>query len=191
MRNLAFILLIIISMLVLFSCQEENALAPDFTQGDQGENSLAPDFNQDDQGVSFLAKKPAANLIGAVEALFTFTPPTFWNGTVNFGEAGICGITFISKEGTESGRTSHFEEDFIIYELGNPTNIYLKGWDAGVMIVTNNYPYEPSKALGNGRIEEAYGPFEGWQGCTAHFHGLVYWTTLGDPEKVEIKLRIN
>ncbi len=191
MRNIAFMLLIIISMLVFISCQEENALAPDFNQGDQGVNSLAPDLNQDDQGVSLLAKKPAANLTGTVEALFTLTPPTFWNGTVNFGEAGICGITFISKGGMESGITSHFEEDFIIYELGNSTNVYLKGWDAGVMIPSNNHPYEPSKALGNGKIEEAYGSFAEWQGCNAHFHGLVYWTTLGPPEKAEIKLRIN
>ena len=139
-----------------------------------------------------MAKKPAPKITGNILCDFSFTPPTFWNGTIEFEEGKIYGITFVSlDEHVTPGQASHFEEEFIIYEFGNPANIYLKGWDAGVLILSNNHPFEPSQALGNGRIDEAYGPFEGWQGYTAHFHGLVYWTTDGAPERVEVQLRIN
>ena len=91
--------------MIFFGCQEDSALSPVSDQNDQVPASLA--------------KKPAPNLIGTTYTPFTFTPPTFWNGTIDFGVYGKYSITFVSHDAPrEYSQASPFHEDFIIYELG-------------------------------------------------------------------------
>jgi hypothetical protein len=144
--------------LIFFGCTENNSTAPELSQSDQFVNSLA--------------KKPAQNLIGTAVANFTLTPPTFWNGTIDFGN-GPYGITFISHgQPRDYSQASPFKEDFIIYELGNPTNVYAEGWEAGVGSHANRAP-ETMKFVSNGKIEKAYGPLEMWEGRNVHISGAV------------------
>ncbi len=180
MKRLILMFLVIVTVLIFFGCQEESALAPELGQSDQVANSFA---------------KPTANLIGTANTPFTFTPPTFWNGTIDFGVDGIYSLTFISHEPPRPfSQASPYYEDFIIYELGTdwtiPENVYLKGWNAGVVTYANNPP-DPCKFLANGKITEAYGPFVEWQGCNVHIRGLVYWIAVGVPERAEGTFRIN
>ena len=181
MKRLILMFLVIGTVLIFFGCQEESALAPEL---DQSEQLPAP-----------LAKKPSPSLTGTQALDFTLTPPTFWNGTVDFGVAGKYSITFISHGPPRVySQASPFYEDFYIYELGatwtNPANVYLKGWNAGVVTYANNPP-DPCKFLANGKIEEAYGPLEMWQDRTVHIRGVVNWVTVGLPAGAVGTFRIN
>jgi hypothetical protein len=182
MRHLLLVFLVIGATLIFFGCSEKNPSAPELSQGDQVTN--------------YLAKKP---LTGHQVVPFTLTPPTFWNGTVDFGEEGIYGLTFVSYEPPRAySQASPFYEDFYIYEEGsdwtNPANVYLKGWNAGVVTYANNPP-DPCNFLANGKIEEAYGPLEEWLGRNVHIRGTVYWIidpVVGMiPEYAEGTFRIN
>ena len=180
MKRLILMFLVIGTVLIFFGCQEESALAPELDQSDQVPASLT---------------KPLPNLIGTANTPFTFTPPTFWNGTVDFGVAGEYSITFISYDPPRQySQASPFYEDFIIYELGTdwtiPENVYLKGWNAGVVTYANNPP-DPCKFLANGKIEEAYGPLEMWQGRNVHIRGIVNWISVGVPQGALGTFRIN
>jgi hypothetical protein len=104
---------------------------------------------------------------------------------------GIYGLTFISPEPPMvRGQSSHFEEEFIIYELDTDWNIqenvYLRGWNEGVVSNVNN------KFRANGEITEAYGSFAVWLGRKVHISGIV--TNLPDgsmPESASGIFRIN
>jgi hypothetical protein len=176
--------LLIGASVVFLGCTEENLMVP-------------LDSPQPDQVVSPLksAKKPAAKLIGQVQTDFTFTPPTFWNGTVDFGDYGTFGITFISLGALRDySQARPFEEDFVIYQLGSnwdiPEDVVMKGWNAGVVTLANKAP-DPTKFHANGKIEEAFESLEMWDGCNFHIKGLVYWTEFGFPERSEGTIRIN
>jgi hypothetical protein len=165
MKHLMLVFLVIGATLIFFGCSENSTSAPELSQGDQVTNSLA---------------KP--HLTGHQVTPFTLTPPTFWNGTVDFGEDGKYGLTFVSYEPPRAySQASPFYEDFSIYELGNPANVYLKGWNAGVVTYANNPP-DPCKFLANGKVEEAYGPLEEWLGRNVHIRGTVFWNPVPHPD---------
>jgi len=181
MRHLIFVFLVIGSVLIFFGCQEESALSPELSQSDQDENALT---------------KPAPNLIGTTYTPFSDeTPPIFWRGTVIFRGVEY-GLYFISHgPPRDFSQASPFEEDFVIHELYDEGNIYMKGWNAGVVTYANRFP-DPVKFRANGKVEEAYGDFDGWQGRSVHIRGLVYWEfdengPTGNPEHAEGTFRIN
>ena len=165
-------------------------------------NPSAPQLNQSDQVVNTLAKKPALNLTGTANTLFNFPPlpdpdgsdlPVFWKGTIDFGD-DTYGIYFLSYDAPRDySQASPYYEDFVIHEVGNEAYVYVKGWNAGVVTNANNPPDYPSKFLANGKIDEAYGPFDGWLGRNTHIRGEVIWRTDGSglPERAEGTLRIN
>ena len=143
------------------------------------------------------AKKPAPGLVGDLNSNFTLTPPTFWNGTVDFGDAGLYKITFISLgDGPRDfSQASTFEEEFVIYDKDatwppDVSEIYLTGYEAGVLVYANKLP-EPSKFNSNGKITGAYGPLEPWMDCTIHIKGVVNWLVPGLPEGTVGTIRIN
>ncbi len=78
-RFILFFVFIAISAILIFSCSVDNPTASEISQSDQGAISLA--------------KKPSANLTGTVATDFTLTPPTFWNGTIDFGDDGLYSLT--------------------------------------------------------------------------------------------------
>jgi hypothetical protein len=171
-----------------FGCSERNPSAPELSQSDQVTNSLA---------------KP--HLTGTTNTPFNFPPlpdpsgsglPVFWKGTIDFGE-DTYGIYFLSYDPPRAySQASPFYEDIIIHELGNPANVYLKGWNAGVVTYANNPP-EPCNFLANGKVEEAYGPLEEWLGRNIHIRGTVYWNPIPIPgvglipDHAEATFRIN
>ena len=87
-----------------------------------------------------------------------------------------------------------FYETWVIYYLGSdyndPANVLMRGWNKGIVTFANKVP-EPVKFHANGRVTEAYGPLEAWEGCNWHVKGLVYWIAPGEPEKAVAQVRIN
>lgn len=168
-------------------------------------NPSAPQLSQSDQVVNTLDKKPAPNLIGTANIPFNFPPlpdpggsdlPVFWKGTIVFGD-DTYGIYFLSYgEPRAYSQASPFYEDFVIHEVGNEENVYLKAWSHGVVTYANKMP-DPVNVISNGKITEAYGPFAGWQDRPVHGSGLVYWAfdesgiPTGLPERSETMFRIN
>ena len=192
MRHLILVFLVIGSVMIFFSCQEESVLDPELSQ--------VPEISQSDQVPVSLAKaKPSPNLTGKLYGLFNFPPlpdpdgsdlPIFWKGTITFGE-DIVGIYFLSHGAPRDySQATPFYEEHVIYNLADPTIVYLKGWNAGVMTFANRDP-DPVKFRANGKIEEAYGPFAEWQDCNVHISGLVYWVTVGLPKEAVAIYRIN
>ena len=187
MKNLILMFFIIVTVMVFFGCQEDNALAPLSSQSDQDENALS---------------KPTPNTIGEVYTDFTFTPPTFWNGTIDFGGGKIYGLTFISHgPPRDYSQASPFEENFVIYKLGSnwqiQENVYLYGWNAGVSSHANRAP-DPMKFRANGKITDAYGDFAEWQGRSVHIRGTCenwVWSEVPVPgwlpDYAEATFRIN
>jgi hypothetical protein len=187
MMHKFFMILVIGTGIVFFGCSEDNLLVP--------EDPAKPD--QIDQANSSLksAKKPAAFLIGEVETMFTPTPPTVWNGTVDFGDYGTYALTFISLGPLRDfSQALLFEEDFVIYQLGtdwqDPANVVMRGWNDGVLTLANKAP-DPTKFHANGKITSASEPLDLWDGCNFHIKGLVYWTDFGPPERTSGIIRIN
>jgi hypothetical protein len=186
MKNLILLFFVIGTVLIFFSCQEESALAPELDQSNQVTNSLA---------------KPAPNLIGTTNTPFNFPPlpdpggsdfPVFWKGTIVFGKVTY-GLYFLSTgPPRDFSQASTFFEYFVIHENGNEQNVYVRAWNAGVVSYANKDP-EPVKFRANGKITEAYGPLEAWQGRSVHICGLVHWKLdgSGQPEKAEGTFRIN
>ena len=175
MKKLILVLLVIGATIIFLGCQEDNSLAPVADQSDQAQIA-----------------KPSANLIGTTDCPFSFdNPPIFWKGTIDFGEKGIYGLYFISYDPPRDySQASPFHEEFVIHEYLNEGKVYLKGWNKGVVSYANTDP-EPVKFRANGKIMEAYGPFEEWQDCNVHMSGLVYWITVGVPEKAVGTFRTN
>lgn len=189
MYRIIYISLVIAAMMMVFGCSEDPS---------------APEIIQSDQVTAQLAKKPSPNLIGTTYTPFNFPPlpdpagsnfPVFWKGTIKFGE-DTYGIYFLSHDEPRAySQASPFHEDFVIHEEGNEGNVYVKGWNAGVVTYANSIP-DPVKFLANGEITEAYGSFAQWQGRTMHIRGLVYWAfengvPTGLPERAEGTFRIN
>ena len=180
MKKLIFMFLFIGAAISFWSCSENNSTAPEVSKFNQVTNSLE--------------KKSIPHLIGMSHTIFTLTPPVFWNGTIDFGEGGMYGITFISYEPPRDfSQASPFYEDFYIYELGtafdleNPTNVYMKGWNSGVLTLKNN------KFRANGEIDLVYPPFEMWLGRKVHVNGEVIWNDPdnGFPKESFGTMRIN
>jgi hypothetical protein len=172
------VFLIVSSVMIFSVCQQDSALTPELSQSAQ-------------------VPKPGPNLIGTHYADFTWTPPTFWNGEVDFGAEGTYNITFISYDPPRPfSQASPFYEDFYIYELGtewqypDPQNVVLAGWNQGVVTYANNPP-DPCTFVANGKVEEAYGPLEGWQGRNVHVSGTVTWITAELPERADGTFRLN
>ena len=173
--------------------------------GCSDDNPFAPKLNQSDQVANTLDKKPAPHLIGTTNTAFNFPPlpdpggselPVFWKGTIVFGE-DTYGIYFLSYgEPRDYSQASPFYEEYVIHEDGNEENIYMKGWNSGVVTYANKMP-DPVNVVANGKITEAYGPFAAWQDRTVHGSGLVYWELdvsgmpTGLPERAETMFRIN
>ena len=169
MKLSILVFLVIGATLIFIGCSEKNPSAPGLSQSDQVTNTLA---------------KP--HLIGEQVVPFTFTPPTFWNGTVDFGVDGIYSLTFVSYDAPRAySQASPFYEDFYIYELGTdwtiPENVILKGWNAGVVTYANNPP-DPCNFLANGKVEEAYGDFAEWEDRNVHIRGTVFWNPIPHPD---------
>jgi len=176
MKRFMLVILVISSVMIFSGCQKDSALSPE-----SGQNAQVP--------------KPGPNLTGVLHTDFTFTPPTFWNGTVDFGVEGLYSITFISYDPPRPfSQASPYYEDFVIYQLGadwtDPENIVLAGWNQGVVQYANNPP-DPCTFVANGKIEEAYAPLEGWQGHNVHISGTITWIAAGVPEGVVGTFRIN
>jgi len=187
MYRLILMFLVIVAMTIFLGCSENNTTAPEINQNDQVPVSLAK-------------AKPSANLIGTINCPFNYPPlpdpggselPIFWKGTIDFGE-DIYGLYFISYDAPrEYSQASPFYEEFVIHEENNEENVLMIGWNSGVVTNANNPPNDPSKFLANGKITEAYEPFEEWQDCNVHIRGLVYWIDVGFPEKAVATFRIN
>ncbi len=79
MKHSNLIFLVIGTVMIFFSCSGDNPMAPNSNQGDP---MMATESNSTDQVTISLAKKPSPNLVGTALVDFTFTPPTFWNGTI-------------------------------------------------------------------------------------------------------------
>lgn len=141
------------------------------------------------------AKKPAAKLEGTSQTLFTFTPPNFWNGSIQVEGMGEYGITFISfTPPRDYSNASPFYEEFIIFKLGSDwtqaENVLMKGWNKG-LVKNAKYPvYVPFQA--NGKITEAYGDFAAWNGCNWKVGGLVNYPPEGGlPLSADGSFRLN
>jgi hypothetical protein len=179
MKKFNYVLLLSFMLLLIAGCAKED---------------LAPELDQSDLVTTTLkGAKSSPNLIGTTYTPFTLTPPTFWNGTVDFGDVGTYGITFFSFPPSPRtfSQASPFKEEFIIYELGNPDNVYLRGWDNGVVTKANKDPEDTSIFHANGKITEASGPLEMWQGRSVHIKGEVTWVAVGLPEFATSIFRIN
>ena len=181
MKRIIFVLGILGSLIIFFGCQEES-FAPEISQNDPITNSFA---------------KQVPKLTGTTYCDFTLTPPTFWNGTITIEGKGVYGLTFISHDEAEPknySQAEHFVEDLIIYQLGtdwtNPENVYMVGQNAGVVTYANKLP-EPVNFLSNGKIVEAYGPFEQYMGFNWHIKGVVTWATDGLPAAAIGTFQIN
>jgi len=172
MRHLIYVFLVIGSVLIFFSCQEETAFTPELSQSDQVPAPLE------------LAKKPAPNLIGTMELDFTFGDwpvEPVWVGTITFEDYGDFGIRFFHLSPfKEFSQASPFEEYFEIYDIIDESKVYLGGPDAGVTTLANKPP-EPTKYRMNGKIEEAIYPFEDWMGRNVHMSGMITWQGSAPP----------
>lgn len=178
MKNI-YILLIGIAMLFT-SCSDDNFVPPDF-----------------DENVALKkATKPNPNLLSTLDLTLSPTSPTnLWNGTIDFGDFRIYNIAFFTltppPENFEG--VYLFNEDFIIYELGTdwnlPENVVLKGSHKGQLVFANTFP-ESVKLNANGKITEAYAPFEMCLDRTFHAKGTVSFTSLPAPTALLV-MRIN
>lgn len=157
-------------------------------------NPSAPGPNQSNQMSNTLVKKSDPNLIGSTDANFVAGTQgdVAWDGTIEFDVYGTYGIRFHHTGGAGVlGQVNHGEEYFEIYDLGNPTFVYLSGPDEGVVPLANKPP-EPVKFILNGKVEVANGPFEMWLDRNVHMRGIVEWDPLtGRPLKALGVFRIN
>ena len=151
MERSILMFLVISFGLLLFACNEQPSTAPEIAQNEYDENTMA--------------KKPMPKLIGEVNCDFTGTAPYFWVGRVDFGVYGVYGMKYENLTRRDVGKVFHFTENFEIYNLESPYNIYLAGSDFGVG--TN------SKGIMNGVVEVANPPFEEWLGRQVHMDGAA------------------
>lgn len=136
-------------------------------------------------------EKPSPILVGWGEVIFTWTPPTFFNGTITFG-GDEYGLTYISLVPPRDFSAANiFAEEVLIYELGNQGNVYLHGEHSGVSI-TKFIDQRPVDFVNTGKVLEASGPFEGWQGRNYFSEGTISWDlTTGLPTGAEGIMRLN
>jgi hypothetical protein len=174
MKNLILIFLVIGSVLIFFSCQEDNALAPVADQSDPVPDYLA---------------KPLPNLVGTMDLYYTFgqwPEEPVWEGTVTFNGYGVFDGTYGMRfyhlsEFKEYSQASPFEEYFEIYTVvEGDTVVVLGGPDVGVTTLANKPP-DDTKYRMNGEIEEAKPPFEEWLGRQVHMSGVITWQILETP----------
>ena len=174
MRHLILVFLVIGSVMIFLSCQEESAFTPELSQGEQIITSLT---------------KPLPNLIGTMALDFTFgdwPEEPVWVGTVTFdgyGEFdGVYGIRFFHLSPfKEYSQASPFEEYFEIYDLLDEDVVYLGGPDVGVTTLANKLP-EPTKYRMNGEIDFVTGKFEAWMARNVHMSGIITWQILDTPD---------
>jgi hypothetical protein len=177
MRNSILIFLVIGIVMIFIGCSENNAL------------NLG--LSQNDQIINTLAKKPAPNLTGEAHTPFSLNnPPFFWSGIVVF-DGDTYGITYETlTELRNYSSASPFSENWVVYEEGNPGNVYMRGSNHGLSN-TAQIP-DPTPFVGNGTVEEAYGSFEMWLGRNVHEQGLIYWKSDGSiPDSASFTIRIN
>ena len=85
----------------------------------------------------------------------------------------------------EHGQTSHFEENFQIYNLDKPEYVYMGGSDAGSLSMANLR----GGSL-NGVVEEVNAPYEDWLGQRFHVKATLIMGPDG-PIACEGTVRIN
>lgn len=172
MKKLIIMFLVIGAAISFWSCSENNPSAPEITQIDQISSTLA--------------KKPGPNLIGEMNLTFTLANfPQVWDGTVDFGEGVVVGIRFQSLSMIEHGQTSHFEENFQIYNLDNPEYVYMGGSDAGSLSMANLHG-----GCLHGVVEEVNAPYEDWLGRRFHVKATLIMGPDG-PAACEGVVRLN
>jgi hypothetical protein len=159
MKRLFLVFLFIGIALLYLGCSENSPIISELSQSGQVTNTLA--------------KRPSPNLTGTTFADFTGIPPYFWVGTIIIDgvEYGMRYKNLSGPPRTYSG-ASPFEEEYEIWDELFET-LYLKGTHAGVVSFAN------SRFVANGRVEEAYGPFEMWLGRNSHNSGIITWEIVG------------
>ena len=180
MKKLILIFLFLGTAMFYFSCSDNSP--------------SAPGLNQSDRITKTLDKKPAPNLMGTTDANFVAGTQgdVVWDGTIEFDGYGTYGIRFHHTGGAGViGQANHGEEYYEIYDLVNPTFIYLAGPDEGVVPLANKPP-DPVKFILNGEVEVANTPFEMWLDRNVHMRGVVEWDQVtGRPLKALGIFRIN
>jgi hypothetical protein len=176
MKNLIFMFLVIVTVIIFIGCQEDG--------------TLAPVVSQNNQGPEFLAKKPAANLVGEMdlqcEIFANWPEEPVWVGTITFEEYGTYGMRFYHlSEFKGYSQASPFEEYFEIYDLDEVEKVYLGGPDVGVTTTANKPPEDCTYRM-NGEIDQAQPPFEGWLGRNVHMSGTMSWQFVTLPDGSEI-----
>ena len=167
MKRILIMFLILGLALVFFNCTENNP--------------TIPELKNIEEITSTLNKKPAPNLIGEMELDFVAglfegeLADVVWDGTVEFEGDGTYGIRFHHLSPQKGfSNASPFVEYFEIYDLVDPTLIYIAGPDEGVTTLSN------SKYRMNGEVEVANTPFTGWLGRHVHMSGIITWQTMPD-----------
>lgn len=157
------------------------------------EDNLVP--NDQPDIVLKSANVPVPNVVGIMDLTLSPTSPTnLWNGTIDFGDHGKYSIAFftLTPPPEEFRGVYLFDEEFIIYKLGTDwtvtENIVLKGFHKGRLVFANKFP-ESVKFNANGKITEAYAPFEMCMGRTEHSKGPVFFNTA--PPSAVLVMRIN
>jgi len=145
--------------LLYWGCSENGPLVSEFIQGEQVTESLG--------------KKPAPYLSGTMNVNFVGGVVT-WDGVVDLDGYGQYGMRFYNISGPprDYSQANPYEEIWEVYDLGNPTLVYLGGTDAGVVSLAN------SSFRMNGGVEVATGVFEAWLGRNTHMSGTITWQTL-------------
>ena len=166
----SIIILIIGATMLFFNCSENQPTSPELNQSDLVTNTMA--------------KKPAPKLIGEIYCLYEDNHPFYWVGTVDFGDGIPCGITYEALTAKDVGNVHHFTENFVIYNLNDPEEIYLSGSDFGVLAWSN------LEGRMNGVVEVANPPYEEWLGRKVHMGGAVIMGPAG-PFAFDGTIRIN
>jgi hypothetical protein len=177
MKRSNFMFFIIGLTFIYIGCSEENAISPDMLQSNQHASHLS--------GQADNARKTAAHLTGTMDLNFTgdvgLVKP-IWIGTIKIDGYGEFGMRFFHLSPLKGfSQASPFEENFEIYDLADPSVVYLAGPDVGVTTLANKPP-DPCKYRMNGNIQVANEPFESWEGRDVHMSGVITWQyiTLSD-----------
>ena len=138
-----------------------------------------------------LLKKPSPTLTAAMYIAFVGPGPIPWDGEIEFEGYGRYGMRFYNLSGPPRGfsQASPFREYFEIYDLTDPSVIYLAGTDAGIVNFAIN------RVTMNGEVEVANAPFEMWLARRVHASGHISWKTLPDgtvmPDSTLATCRLN
>ena len=138
------------------------------------------------------AKKPQSALTGDMELYFnlgfgqaTACPDIVWAGTVELNDV-LYGMAFFPTGEKNVGKVHHFWEDWKIYDTPfdftggvltecTPGAVVLAGNDSGVSSPNDTYRM-------NGVVDEAFDPFEEWDGRRVHMSGVITWQVLSTPD---------